>query len=667
MSSLNPAQQQAVRHVHTPLLVLAGAGSGKTLAITHKLAHLVRSLYYTPESIYAVTFTNKAAREMKERAGKLMGEEAARLNVSTFHTLGLNFIRHEYKTLQLKRSFTLLDEDDSLSMLRDAANLNQVDKQVLAGLRHLISNWKNALLTPEQAHLVASDKEEQLAAAAYAAYDRSQKACHALDFDDLISLPAICLRDHAEVRERWQQKVQYLLIDEYQDTNGAQYELVKYLTGARAKFTVVGDDDQSIYAWRGANPENLNILKADFPALEVIKLEQNYRSFGRILKCANTLIANNPHLFEKSLWSDKTFGEKLRVMSCKNDEDEAERVVNEIMMRKMRFNLNWRDFALLFRGNHQARLFEKTFIEKRIPYKLSGGQSFFSKAEIKDTLAYMRLLTNEDDDAAFLRIVNVPRRDIGAVTIEKLGSYAQRRHAALLPSSLELGLETELSGRSLTSLRQFSALIQRYAIQCRQGDAVQAIKDLLNAVGYQGWLFENASSPKVAQGRWQNVEELLNWLGNHINNPTDPCDFEEAVNRLLLRDMLERNAEEDRNADEVQMLTLHAAKGLEYPHVYMVGMEEQLLPHHVSIEEGNIEEERRLAYVGITRARESLVFSLCKTRKRYGEIVHCEPSRFLTELPIDDLQWDDHKNQSEEQKAAVREDRLAALKALLDD
>jgi len=616
LSSLNPAQQQAVRHVHTPLLVLAGAGSGKTLAITHKLAHLVNSLRYAPESIYAVTFTNKAAREMKERAGKLMGETAGKLNVSTFHTLGLNFIRHEYKALQIKSSFTLLDEDDSLAMLRDAANLNQIDKQVLFGLRMLISNWKNALLSPEQALEVAKDAEETLAAKAYAAYQRTQRACHALDFDDLILLPAVCLRNEDHLRNKWQHKVRYLLVDEYQDTNSAQYELVKLLTGDRGAFTVVGDDDQSIYAWRGANPENLNQLKADFPKLEVIKLEQNYRSFGRILKCANTLIANNPHLFEKSLWSQKQYGEPLRVMSCANDDDEAERVVNEIMMRKMRGNLKWRDFAILFRGNHQARLFEKAMIERKVPYKLSGGQSFFGKAEIKDVLAYLRLLVNDEDDAAFLRIVNVPRREIGASTIEKLGAYAQRRHKTLLPASLELGVETELSGRPLNALRQFAELIQRYGDYCRKGDAIASINELLRAVGYEGWLYEQASSPKVAQGRWQNVQELLSWLERSLSDANEKIGFDEAVNKLLLRDMLERSAEEEQNADEVQMLTLHAAKGLEYPHVYMVGMEEELLPHRTSIEEGNIEEERRLAYVGITRARE--------TSKSNGPTRHCE-------------------------------------------
>ncbi|MFZ5842140.1 MAG: DNA helicase Rep [Pseudomonadota bacterium] len=667
LSSLNPAQQQAVRHVHTPLLVLAGAGSGKTLAITHKLAHLVNSLRYAPESIYAVTFTNKAAREMKERAGKLMGETAGKLNVSTFHTLGLNFIRQEYKALQIKSSFTLLDEDDSLAMLRDAANLNQIDKQVLFGLRMLISNWKNALLSPEQALEVARDAEETLAAKAYAAYQRTQRACHALDFDDLILLPAVCLRNEDHLRNKWQHKVRYLLVDEYQDTNSAQYELVKLLTGDRGAFTVVGDDDQSIYAWRGANPENLNQLKADFPKLEVIKLEQNYRSFGRILKCANTLIANNPHLFEKSLWSQKQYGEPLRVMSCANDDDEAERVVNEIMMRKMRGNLKWRDFAILFRGNHQARLFEKALIERKVPYKLSGGQSFFGKAEIKDVLAYLRLLVNDEDDAAFLRIVNVPRREIGASTIEKLGAYAQRRHKTLLPASLELGLETELSGRPLNALRQFAELIQRYADYCRKGDAIASINELLRAVGYEGWLYEQASSPKVAQGRWQNVQELLSWLERSLSDANEKISFDEAVNKLLLRDMLERSAEEEQNADEVQMLTLHAAKGLEYPHVYMVGMEEELLPHRTSIEEGNIEEERRLAYVGITRARETLVFSLCTMRKRFGETVRCEPSRFLDELPADDLKWDNAKNATAEEKAQIRDDKLAALKALLAD
>ncbi|NQD36207.1 UvrD-helicase domain-containing protein [Permianibacter sp. IMCC34836] len=663
---MNPAQQQAVRHVHSPLLVLAGAGSGKTLAITHKLAHLVNSLRYAPESIYAVTFTNKAAREMKERAARLMGETAGQLNVSTFHTLGLTFIRHEHKALQLKSSFTLLDEDDSLAMLRDAANLNQVDKQVLGGLRMLISNWKNALLTPEQALTAAKDAEETLAAKAYAAYQRTQRACHALDFDDLILLPAVCLREEDHIRNKWQHKVRYLLVDEYQDTNGAQYELVKLLAGDRAAFTVVGDDDQSIYAWRGANPENLNQLKADYPKLEVIKLEQNYRSFGRILKCANTLIANNPHMFEKSLWSQKQFGEPLRVMNCANDEDESERVVNEIMMRKMRGNLKWRQFAILFRGNHQARLFEKAMIERKVPYKLSGGQSFFGKAEIKDVLAYLRLLVNDEDDAAFLRIVNVPRREIGASTIEKLGAYAQRRHRTLLPACRELGLETELSGRPLTALRQFSDLIGRYGEACRKGDAIVAINELLRAVGYEGWLYEQASSPKVAQGRWQNVQELLSWLERSLKDGAK-ISFDEAVNKLLLRDMLERSAEDEQNADEVQMLTLHAAKGLEYPHVYMVGMEEELLPHRTSIEENSIEEERRLCYVGITRAQETLTFTLCTTRKRFGETIRCEPSRFLAELPVDDLKWDNAKNATAEEKEQVRNEKLAALKALLDD
>ncbi|WP_328820151.1 UvrD-helicase domain-containing protein [Permianibacter fluminis] len=666
LNSLNPAQQQAVRHVHSPLLVLAGAGSGKTLAITHKLAHLVNSLRYAPESIYAVTFTNKAAREMKERAARLMGETAGQLNVSTFHTLGLTFIRHEHKALQLKSSFTLLDEDDSLAMLRDAANLNQVDKQVLGGLRMLISNWKNALLTPEQALTAAKDAEETLAAKAYAAYQRTQRACHALDFDDLILLPAVCLREEDHIRNKWQHKVRYLLVDEYQDTNGAQYELVKLLAGDRAAFTVVGDDDQSIYAWRGANPENLNQLKADYPKLEVIKLEQNYRSFGRILKCANTLIANNPHMFEKSLWSQKQFGEPLRVMNCANDEDESERVVNEIMMRKMRGNLKWRQFAILFRGNHQARLFEKAMIERKVPYKLSGGQSFFGKAEIKDVLAYLRLLVNDEDDAAFLRIVNVPRREIGASTIEKLGAYAQRRHRTLLPACRELGLETELSGRPLTALRQFSDLIGRYGEACRKGDAIVAINELLRAVGYEGWLYEQASSPKVAQGRWQNVQELLSWLERSLKDGAK-ISFDEAVNKLLLRDMLERSAEDEQNADEVQMLTLHAAKGLEYPHVYMVGMEEELLPHRTSIEENSIEEERRLCYVGITRAQETLTFTLCTTRKRFGETIRCEPSRFLAELPVDDLKWDNAKNATAEEKEQVRNEKLAALKALLDD
>ncbi len=665
LSSLNPAQQQAVRHVHSPLLVLAGAGSGKTLAITHKLAYLVRDRKLRAESVYAVTFTNKAAREMRERAGKLLGSDAEGLNVSTFHTLGLNFLRFEHKHIGLKRNFTLLDEDDSMAMLRDAAHLEHLDKQRIQLIRGQISSWKNALVDAAMAQDLVSSEGEGEIARAYAAYERAQRACNALDFDDLIGLPVKALREHGAIRERWQSRVRYLLVDEYQDTNGAQYEWLKLMVGGNDNLTVVGDDDQSIYTWRGANPENLNLLQQDFPKLTVIKLEQNYRSCGRVLKAANAVIANNSHLFEKQLWSQKDFGEPLRALTCRDDEDEATRVVNEIAARRINLRGKWRDFAILFRGNHQARLFEKALIEKRVPYKLSGGQSFFARAEIKDVLAYLRLLINEDDDAAFLRVVNVPRREIGATTLEKLGAYAQRRHIGLLPACRELGLESELTGRSLLAVRQFSELIARYRDYCRTGDAVAGVQELLRAIGYEAWLLEHASAPKVAMARWGNVQELVSWLERSLNDASDKRSFDDAVSKLLLRDMLERSAEEEANADEVQLLTLHAAKGLEYPHVYMVGMEEELLPHRVSIDENNIEEERRLAYVGITRARETLTFTLCSHRKRFGEVVRCEPSRFLAEVPAEDLIWADKIVLSKEEKQKEAGNRIANLRALL--
>ncbi len=666
-AALNPAQSAAVNHIHTPLLVLAGAGSGKTLAITHKLAHLTHYVGYRPENIFAVTFTNKAAREMKERAGKLMGESAQALNVSTFHTLGLNFIRQEHKSLNIKNNFTLIDEDDALQLLKDAANLGAADKNRLWGLKTLISNWKNALILPGHAESIAANEEEHVAAKVYTAYERGLRACHALDFDDLIVLPVHAMREHADIKTRWQNKVRYLLVDEYQDTNIAQYELVKALVGVQARFTVVGDDDQSIYSWRGANPENLKLLQHDFPQLEVIKLEQNYRSCGRILKSANALIANNAHVFDKKLWSDKDFGESLRVITCNDDDDESTRVVNELQARKFRGNFKWKDFALLFRSNHQTRLFEKALLERKIPYRLSGGQSFFAKAEIKDVMAYLRLLVNDEDDAAFLRIANVPRREIGVTTLEKLGWYAQRRHVGLLPACGEIGLEHELSGRPLNALKQFSELLSRYRDFCQRGDAVASVNELLRAVGYESWLYENASSPKVAQGRWANVQELLGWLAKSLNDAQAPCDFAEAVGKLMLRDMMDQTAEERGNVDEVQLFTLHASKGLEFPHVYMVGVEEDILPHHSSIEADTVEEERRLAYVGITRAQQTLVFSLCKTRKRFGETIRCQPSRFLTELPCDDLAWDNAQKLTLDDKKQLATDRLAAMRAMLEE
>ncbi len=463
--------------------------------------------------------------------------------------------------------------------------------------------------------------------------------------------------------ETWQNRIRYLLVDEYQDTNGAQYELVRQLVGVRGAFTVVGDDDQSIYAWRGARPENLARLKQDYPSLRIVMLEQNYRSSGRILGLANSLIANNPHLFEKRLWCDLGPGERPGVITCNNETHEAERVVSEILHRHFTHKEAFGDFAILYRGNHQARLFEKALREHNIPYFLSGGTSFFSRTEVKDVMAYLRLLANQDDDAAFLRIVNTPRREIGPGTLEKLAAYAGERGVSLLSACGEIGLGQQLAERSRQRLSEFAAWIQAYA---RRGDSepVAAVRALVSSMDYEGWLRENASSLQVAERRMENVQDLLNWLDVLNKGDAPEKSLAEMVNHLSLMDILERQDEEE-GGDRVHLMTLHASKGLEFPHVFLVGMEEDLLPHRASIEVENIEEERRLAYVGITRAKQTLTFTLARKRKRFGELISSDPSRFLDELPSKDLDWDIKREKNAEESRARGSAHLANLKGLL--
>ncbi len=664
---LNPRQLAAVKHIEGPCLVLAGAGSGKTRVITRKIAWLIQECGIEARHIAAVTFTNKAAREMKQRLGSLIDKQAMQgLRVSTFHTLGLEIIRRELKILGYKSGFSIYDNTDSASLIRELMNRAFGDhgNQEEQMLWH-ISRWKSAFVMPEQALAdAAGDAVKVAAARVYEAYNHHLKTYNAVDFDDLIMLPVLLFRDHPEVLERWQNRLRYLLVDEYQDTNATQYELVKQLVGVRANLTVVGDDDQSIYAWRGARPENLVQLQQDFPQLEIIKLEQNYRSSGRILKAANALIANNPHIYEKRLWSELGFGDPIRILRTRNDEHEAEQIVSELNHHRFVHRTAFRDYAILYRGNHQSRLFERVLREHDIPYYLSGGQSFFSYAEVRDIMAYLRLITNPDDDNAFLRIVNTPRREIGPVSVEKLAKYAAERGHSLFAASMEMGLGQVLGARPLARLQRFSQWILEQQHKAENGGSAGLARQLLEEIDYERWLLDNNRDEAQANRRMENVNELLGWLERMAkNNPEDTLS--ELVARLCLIDTLERDEEEERG-DRVHLMTLHAAKGLEFPHVYLVGMEEELLPHRTSIEEENIEEERRLAYVGITRAQKTLTLSFASKRKRFGEISDCQPSRFIDELPADDLQWSGEGVEVDQEERQQRgQAHLASLKSLL--
>ncbi len=666
---LNPQQQQAVEYVSGPCLVLAGAGSGKTRVIINKIAHLIGKCGYLPKQIAAVTFTNKAAREMKERVAQSIGKESSKgLIVSTFHTLGFDIIKREYKHLGFKANMTLFDEHDQMALLKDlTADLLQEDKELLRTLINRISNWKNDLCSPQQAMTLARDKQEQTFAHCYDRYNKQLRAYNALDFDDLIMLPTLLFKQNEEVRSKWQEKIRYLLVDEYQDTNTSQYELIKLLVGERARFTVVGDDDQSIYSWRGARPQNMVRLRDDFPALRVIKLEQNYRSSQRILHCANILIDNNDHVFDKKLFSNLGEGEKLQIIEAKNEEHEAERVVGELIAHRFIAKTHYRDYAILYRGNHQSRLLEKILMQNRIPYKISGGTSFFSRAEIKDMMAYLRLVVNQDDDAAFLRIVNTPKREIGTATLEKLGSLAQEKHVSLFEAIFDFELIQRVTPKAYDALQKFARWIVELNDEIQRSEPERAVRSMLASLHYEEYLYEYATSPKAAEMQSKNVATLFDWVADMLKGDefNEPMNLNQIVTRLTLRDMLERGEEED-NSDQVQLMTLHASKGLEFPHVFLIGMEEGILPHQTSIDEDNVEEERRLAYVGITRAQQNLWFSLCKERRQFGELIHPEPSRFLLELPENDLQWErDKPPLSAEQQQAKTQSHIANLRAIL--
>ena len=657
---LNEAQESAVTYVSGPCLVLAGAGSGKTRVITNKVAHLVRNCDMPARYIAAVTFTNKAAREMKERVAQTLGKPEARgLKVSTFHTMGLTIIKAHVKDLGLKPGFSLFDDKDSFALLNDlTSDTLDGDKDQLQLLQSCISNWKNDLILPDALLKSATSTGEREFAEAYKRYQDNLKAYNALDFDDLILLPTLLLKSSEAIRAKWQSKIRYLLVDEYQDTNTSQYELVKLLVGERARFTVVGDDDQSIYSWRGAKPQNLHLLQQDFPRLNVIKLQQNYRSSGRILHCANILIQNNPHLFDKTLFSELQYGEPLKVIEAKNEEHEGERVVAELLAHKFMNRTQFKDYAILYRGNHQSRIFEKLLMSNRIPYKISGGMSFFGRAEVKDIMAYLRLLVNQDDDNALLRIINTPGRGIGRATLEKLGNFANSLGVSMFEAATHPNLNSVLPDKAFHSVSTFARWVVELSDNAERGNTADAVRNMIRTMGYEEWLYETSASPKAAEMAMANVSTLFGWVNDMLegNDLDQPMTLTEVVNRLILRDMMERG-EDDGEGDQVQLMTLHASKGLEFPIVFLVGMEEGLLPHQSSIDEDNVEEERRLAYVGITRAQRELIFSLAKERRQFGEVINPEPSRFLFELPPDDVQWENQKpkatKEERQQKAQV--------------
>jgi ATP-dependent DNA helicase Rep len=641
---------QAVHHLDGPCLVLAGAGSGKTRVVTHKIARLLQA-GYAPSQVAAITFTNKAAQEMRERAKQLVGPRAAKpLVISTFHALGVRLLRAEGEHLGLKPQFSILDSDDVLGLLRDAGGTT--DNAMARRWQWAISAWKNQGLDSAAAQAAAGNDDERIAARVMQRYEERLNAYQAVDFDDLILLPNKLLQRDTQIRERWQERLRYVLVDEVQDTNTIQYELLKSLVGEQAMFTAVGDDDQGIYGWRGASVENLKRLGVDFPQLRVITLEQNYRSTGSILRAANAVIANNPKLFEKKLWSGLGDGEPVQLLESDSEEHEAERAVARIQaLRGQGGEVQFKDFAVLYRANHLAKVFEKALRRASIPYRVSGGQSFFDRTEIRDLCAWLRLIVNNDDDPAFLRAITSPKRGIGHQTLTSLGEFASRWKSSMFEALFAQSLGTALSARSVASLHEFGRFVNDLEFRARhtQGaeDAKPFLLGWLKDIAYEQHLRDSAESEALATSRWANVLDFVDWIakrcGGEIENDGSTTLTSEKHNVLdvaqsisVIVSLAERKDEQN----VVTLSTLHAAKGLEWPHVMLAGVNEGLLPFLSDDDEmtaQRLEEERRLMYVGITRARHTLAVSTLRRRKRGRTTVSAVPSRFIAEMKLNEV------------------------------
>jgi len=663
LANLNQQQRIAVKECTHPLLVIAGAGSGKTKVITTKICYLISELKINPNNIVAITFTNKSAKEMAERVTTMLNDlhlSSRGLTISTFHSLGLKILREEAQLLGYKKNFSILDSYDAAKIINDI--INSTDKNTVKATQSKISLCKNQSLTPEKLVQNASNDEELVFARVYQTYQDTLKTYHCVDFDDLINLPVELLTKHPEIHHKYKQKIKYLLVDEYQDTNMCQYQLIRLLVGDSGRFTTVGDDDQSIYAWRGANSENLNILQQDFPHLQVVKLEQNYRSTITILKAANNLIKHNPKVFDKKLWSDYGMGNSIKINSYSSDEAEADAIARKIMIQTTSSNTKYSEFAVLYRGNHQSKIIEQALRNYKIPYQVSGGQSFFEKPEIKDICSYLRLLANEDDDVAFVRAITTPKKGIGATTMDKLSHYAGNRHISLFEAMFEHGFADICPENTLDELLNFGSFINNFQYRMEREDAGVLINELVNAIRYENYLYEQ-DDVKVAEKKWANVLNLAEWITNQALKKEKK--LAEIIQTISLISILEGKDKDD--IDAVKLITIHASKGLEYPHVFIISCEEGIIPHTESINNDQVEEERRLMYVAITRAKYQLDISYCNMRKKNGVNETREKSRFLNEIGNENIIDESLTKTLKIKDNQELKDRLEAIKSLLNN
>lgn len=628
---LNPQQRQAVTHSEGPLLVFAGAGTGKTRVLTRRIAYLVRERAVAPWSILAVTFTNKAAGEMRERVEVLSGRQGQGMWIGTFHAMCARLLRAEGERMGIPRDFSIYDAGDQEALMKQVADsllLNGQDPSFKPrALLAEVSRAKNELLGPRDYERTAADSRERSIAHAYAYYQRMLAESHALDFDDLIMRAVDLFREHPDVLERYRSRFRHVLVDEYQDINFAQYKLIKMLAEAHRNITVVGDDDQSIYRWRGADVRLMLQFEKDFPGATVVKLEQNYRSTQAILDAANEVIRRNSHRSEKRLFSELGHGDRIRVYHALSEREEAAWVVSRIAADAGAGH-PLGSFAVLFRTNAQSRALEEAFNDAGIPYQLVGGQRFYERKEIRDIVAYLRVLTNPYDNVSLLRIINTPTRGIGARAIERLGAVAEASGLPLLGAALRAEQYAAELGRSTAAVVRFGALMQQMIDRAAEASADELIREVLIRSGYEQSLVAERSAE--AEGRLENVRELISAAAVFAERSEDRSltAFLEHVSLVSDVDAMSEQGQ------LVTLMTLHAAKGLEFPTVFMVGMEEGLFPHGRSTSDPlALEEERRLCYVGMTRAQRRLYLTHAAERMQFGELQRNVPSRFLSEIP----------------------------------
>jgi len=648
-NQLNTAQYNAVHYRGGPLLVLAGAGSGKTRVITERIGALVER--DVPEdAITAVTFTNKAAREMRERLEKRLSEEQVkRLRICTFHALGLMMIRDHANLVGRRARLSIFAVSEQKSAMRSVlAEMNlPTDADQVDRILSKISKLKNGM----------DEGKDNAISMVAEKYDALLQKMNAVDFDDLIVLPLKLLSENAEVRALWQSRCRHFLVDEYQDSSRMQYDFVRLLAPENSNLTVVGDDDQSIYGWRGAEVKNLFQLNRDYPTLEVVKLEENYRSTGSILKGSNSLIANNTERLGKTLRSNLGLGKSIRVWEAATGEEEAERVAAEIRAQRASGKMQWDDFCILYRASFRSRGFEMALREAGVPYHVSGGLSFFDRAEIQDFLAYLRLIGNFSDDLAFMRAISRPRRGVGSKALELMGQFAFEKKCGLL----EACLDDEFQHRRADVLRAFAQMLVECEHVFLHGEADDAFDMVLDRSGLEDAIRTEAEDEDEAERRMGNIMSLRRWWLRHNENGGDLAGFLQHI--FLLADN-----EEDDPEGQVRLMTVHAAKGLEFAHVFVVGMEEGSFPHKNAVEENRLEEERRLMYVAMTRARFRLTLSYAKSQRRFGQVEKMGPSPFLKEIDTDVLSWVDRKPDTEEGKAAAKEEadaHMAAMREML--